>query len=144
MEPIVVTVLNDFTEYPGLRHCKISDDSGEEFYHKVLNYAFKDALEKRTKLIVELDNTAGFAPSFIDEAFGNLVYDFTLDEVKKTLEIRSNQEPSWVDTIKGPTYTKWEQRRISEDVPKITETHEPWYRLVKGQLELKLWLKKSV
>ena len=31
--------IKDFSEYPGLRHCSISDDSGEEFYHKILNKA---------------------------------------------------------------------------------------------------------
>ena len=31
----------DFTEYPGLRHCSISDDSGEEYYHKILNKEYK-------------------------------------------------------------------------------------------------------
>ena len=27
--------IKDFTEYPGLRHCSISDDSGEEYYHSI-------------------------------------------------------------------------------------------------------------
>ena len=33
--------IKDFSEYPGLRHCSISDDSGEEYYHSILNKEFK-------------------------------------------------------------------------------------------------------
>ena len=45
-------LIRDFTEYPGLRHKSISDDSGEEYYHKILNREFKDAYQKNFKLIV--------------------------------------------------------------------------------------------
>ena len=39
--------VKDFSEYPGLRHCSISDDSGEEYYHKILNSKFKETYEKK-------------------------------------------------------------------------------------------------
>ena len=38
----------------------------------------KKSFETKIKLQVVLDGTAGYAPSFLDEAFGNLVYDFGL------------------------------------------------------------------
>ena len=69
-----ISVLENFSEFPTLRYCNISDNSGEEFYHKVLNKEFKVAYEKKEKLIVNLDYTAGYAPSFLDESFGNLVF----------------------------------------------------------------------
>ena len=108
----ILKILKDFTEYPGLRHCSISDNSGEEFYHRVLNKAFKEAYEQNEKLIVDLDDTAGYAPSFLDEAFGNLVFDFSREIVSKNLELISNQEPLWKDMIKNETFNQWEERRI--------------------------------
>lgn len=59
-----ISVLESFSEFPALRHCNISDKSGEEFYHSVLNREFKGQFEKKEKLIVNLDNTAGYASSF--------------------------------------------------------------------------------
>ena len=41
-----VKVLTQFSEFPGPRYCKQGSYSGEAFYHKVLNEAFADALEK--------------------------------------------------------------------------------------------------
>ena len=105
-----ISVLEDFSEFPALRYCNISDESGEKFYHNVLNKAFKEAYEKDEKLTVNLDATAGYASSFLDEAFGNLVYDFTLDIVKSKIEIISEQEPHWKDMILNQTYPQWEAR----------------------------------
>src|SRR3546814_2342775 len=53
-----ISVLENFSEFPNLRHCSISDNSGEEFYHQVLNTAFKEAYEAGEKLSVNLDATA--------------------------------------------------------------------------------------
>ena len=61
---ITISVFSDFSEFPGLRHCAISENSGEEFYHNVLNKAFKEAYDNKTKLTINLDNTAGYASSF--------------------------------------------------------------------------------
>ena len=136
----VISILNSFSEYPGLRHCSVSDDSGEEFYHKILNHEFKRALDNKIKLKVDIDHTAGFAPSFLDEAFGNLVYDFTLNVVKNNLSIISNQEPYWKEMIENETFMEWEERRITNKAPKITENHNPWYRLLDGEFKKKVWL----
>ena len=131
--------MENFSEFPALRHCNISDNSGEEFYHKVLNKVLKDAYEKGEKLTVNLDNTAGYASSFLDEAFGNLVYDFTLDVVKKNIEIISYQEPHWKDMIENQTYMQWEKRRKNNQNPKVTKNHEAWFRLENNQLKSKIW-----
>lgn len=129
----------DFTEYPGLRHCEISDDSGEEFYHAVLNGAFYKAISNEKDLTVNLDGTAGYAPSFIDEAFGNLVYDFGLEIVKKHLEIVSEEEPDWKDMLYNETFPQWESRRIEGKKPKVTQEHTPWYRVSGSNIEKGQW-----
>jgi hypothetical protein len=135
-----ISILKDFSEFPGLRHCNISDKSGEEFYHSVLNKAFKEALEKKEQLIVTLDDTAGYASSFLDEAFGNLVYDFTLEVVSQNIEIISEQEPHWKELIEKQTFKEWEQRRKENKQPKITKEHNSWYRLINNQIQEKIWL----
>ena len=124
----------DFTEYPALRYYKLSDDSGEAFYHEKLNNAFKSSYEKGEKLTVDLDNTAGYPPSFIDEAFGNLVYDFGQNVILEFLIIKSDEEPDLIEELKNDVYPAWEARRNSKDAPTKTKKHDPWYALEDGNL----------
>lgn len=131
--------MDDFSEFPALRHCNISDESGEKFYHKILNKAFKEAYEKNEKLTIDLDATAGYASSFLDEAFGNLVYDFTLDVVRSKIEIISKQEPHWKDMILNQTFIQWEDRRKKKQQPVVTANHEAWYRLINNELKCEIW-----
>ncbi len=134
-----ISILNDFSEFPGLRHCNISANSGEEFYHDVLNREFRNAYIENHKLTINLDNTAGYASSFLDEAFGNLVYDFSLDIVKNHIVIISDQEPHWKDMIENQTYIQWEDRRKNKQNPKVTKEHEEWFRMIDNKLECKIW-----
>jgi len=134
-----ISVSRDFSEFPNLRHCSISDNSGEEFYHKVLNRAFVEVLNKNEKLCVNLDETAGYASSFLDEAFGNLVYDFTLAIVEKNIEVVSAQEPHWKEMILTQTFPQWEERRKNGKAPKVTANHGAWFRLVDKQLKQEIW-----
>ncbi len=134
-----ISILRDFSEYPGLRHCKISDKSGEEFYHEVLNHKFLEAYNTKQKLTINLDNTGGYASSFLDEAFGNLVFDFKLENVQNLVEIISTDEPHWKEMIEGKTYLEWENRRINDIVPKVTLIHKPWYRFEEDILKSKVW-----
>jgi hypothetical protein len=138
-----LSVSKDFTELPGLRNCSISDFSGEEFYHKILNKEFKISYEKGETLLIDLDFTEGYASSFLDEAFGNLVYDFSLDIVKKHVEIISNQEPHWKEMIEKESYVQWEKRRKNGEKPKVTANHEAWYRLINNSLKLEVWEQPS-
>lgn len=137
-----LSISRDFSKNPLLRYCSLSESSGEEFYHNVLNPAFKECYKKNEHLIVNLDYTEGYAPSFLDESFGNLVYDFGLKVVTDLLEIVSNEEPFWKDSIDG-YLKKWEQRRIEQKMPTVTIEHAPWYRLLNGKLECKTWIHPS-
>lgn len=129
----------DFDEYPGLRHCSVSEFSGEEYYHKILNDAFKKAYENKEVLIVELDGTDAYASSFLDEAFGNLVYDFTLANVSRLIKIISNDEPHWIKMLQEKTFKEWETRRKNNEKPIVTELHEPWFRLIDGEIKKEVW-----
>ncbi|MBO6659480.1 MAG: STAS-like domain-containing protein [Roseivirga sp.] len=129
-----IIFVKDFTEFPGLRHCSISEDSGELYYHKVLNSEFANSLSDKSDLILNLDQTTGYPPSFLDEAIGNLVYDFTLDVVKSNLKIISEEEPDLLDLIEKETFPQWEKRRVDSVKPKKTKRHEPWFRFLNGSL----------
>lgn len=134
-----LSIKDSFSEYTGLRHCNISENSGEEFYHTILNNKFKEAFEKGEQLEVNLDRVDGYASSFLDEAFGKLVFDFTLDKIKDYILIVSEQEPHWKEMIEQKTFPQWESRRIANQVPVVTKIHDPWYRIVNNQLKLERW-----
>lgn len=61
--------------------------------------------------MVDLDNTAGYASSFLDEAFGNLAYDFGKQAVLEYLEIISTQEPDWISIIRDETIPEWDEKK---------------------------------
>ena len=130
----------DFSKTPLMRYCSVSECSGEEFYHKRLNKAFKKALDTNDHLEINMDGVEGYSPSFVDEIFGNLVYDFSLKTVRNTIKIISKEEPEWETSITQETYPQWEERRKKKQAPKITEPHEEWWRLNEnGDLEKKVW-----
>ena len=117
MEKILIRVI-DFTEYPGVRYKhQGNNDTGEDFYYNVVKPSFEKALKENKLLIVDLDGTAGYASSFLDESFGNLVYDFPFEKIKSHLEIRSFEEPDWVDVINNETLTDW-KRKKDDDQPR--------------------------
>lgn len=141
---INISVKDNFSEYPGLRHCSTSEKSGEDFYHTVLNKVFSEAFLKKEKLSVNIDGTDGYASSFLDEAFGNLVFDFTLDIVKQSLIIISNEEPHWKNMLETKTFNEWEHRRINQIRPIVTIEHEAWNRLIEKELVSSIWEKPNL
>lgn len=134
-------VATDFSSVTGLRHCDKSEKSGEEFYHTLLNPKFYEALMKNENLDLELDGTLdSYAPSFLDEALGNLVYDFSLAVVKSRLNLHSQRNQSWIKMIEDETYPQWENRRLTGDIRLITVSHEDWYRrTADGEYEKGQW-----
>jgi hypothetical protein len=109
MEKILINV-TDFTEYPDVRYIDQDENSGEEYYYNVIQPNFELALSENKILIVDLDNTAGYASSFLDEAFGNLVYDFDFASIKKHLDIISTQEPDWKNIILEEILDIWKKK----------------------------------
>ena len=101
---------------------------------------FVDAFRNKEQCKIILDGGEdGYGPSFRDEAFGNLVYDFSLDIANKYLILESPGEELWKEEIVENTFPDWEKRRLEKDEPKQTEAHSVWYRLVKDKLELQIW-----
>ena len=138
MEEITIKVRDQFSEFPGLRlHNESPNVSGEDFYHKILNEKFYDAFKSNKHLVVDLDETAGYTPSFLDEAFGRLAFDFGLDAVKRTLIIVSKDEPSWENMIFDSTLILWERRRRENKKPVCSEDYpnKPWWHSSKNGLK---------
>lgn len=139
-----LNIAKDYSLFTGLRYCNISEFSGEDFYHKMLNKAFKKALDNNEKLTIIFDDVQddGYSPSFIDEAFGNLVYDFSASKVKEHINFISTKDPHIENQIINMTIPKWEKRRLEQEAPKKTKKHESWYRLTdNGQIEENIWIK---
>ena len=108
-----INILN-FSEYPGPRYKSQGNSSGEEFYIKVLNPAFAKCYSNKEILEVYLDGTAGYPSSFLDEAFGELVYDFSLDVVKRYLKIKTDRYLRHKSMILEETFPQWENKRIKK------------------------------
>lgn len=138
-----LSVARDYSELTGMRYCRLSDHSGEDFYHTFLNAKFTEAYRNDETVELDIDGTRdGVGPSFLDESIGNLVYDFSLEVVQNRLKVISVDQPHWLVMIKEETYPNWEDRRLHLLEAKITEPHEAWYRLVNGQLIKDVWIKK--
>ena len=90
--------VSDWSTCPGGRSRKDGPGSAEEFYEDVLLPKFRTAVGASEVLTVDMDGTAGYAGSWIDEVFGRLGYENNLDMVKY-LQIRSAEEPWLEDDI---------------------------------------------
>lgn len=76
-EKIVYDFAKEFTKTPGPRYESLGEFSGERFRNEVL----KKLLDEYSR--VEIDGsgiTTSFSPSFLSEAFGELVKEFGTDE----------------------------------------------------------------
>lgn len=94
-------------------------------------------------LEISLDGTSGYASSFLDEAFGNLVYDFSLDKVKSSISIVSEEEPEWKDMIENESFNEWEKRRKDQREPEKTVNHPAWYKYNGSEYAQRVWIQKS-
>lgn len=88
-------VATDFSRTPGPRRRKEGKHSGEEFREELLAPAAKSAIESGEDLVVDLDDTAGYGTSFLEEAFGGLVRNdgVSLAALLRVLKVVSEQEP---------------------------------------------------
>ena len=91
----------DFSIVPGSRKKDEGKNahSGEEFRIDYLIPKYLEAIEKRVKLIVDLDGTIGYGTSWLEEVFGGLVRAYNKEDVKRTLELISYEEPYLIDDI---------------------------------------------
>jgi len=97
-----LSIAQQFSRTPGPRFESEGQFSGEEFRRTVLLPLVREAMGERSKLAVDLDGTAGYGTSFLEEAFGGLVRH---DNIKSTellalLEFKSNEEPYLTEDVR--------------------------------------------
>ena len=119
MENVIVKVL-DYTTDPGPRYKRQDKEgvstSGEEFYTSILNKTFADCYRDSKELVLYLDEVSGYPSSFLDEAIGELVYDFSEKIVSKLLKYETVMFKRRVKQVLEETMPQWEERRIKGDV----------------------------
>ena len=124
MEKILIRVL-DYTEYPGVRYKhQVNKDTGQDFYYDMVKPYFQKAIDSDKILEVDLDGTAGYASSFLDESFGNLIYDFDYDKIFKYLNIKSLEEPDWIEIIFEETLVEWKKKKDENQPRKPENSYE--------------------
>ena len=101
MEKVKIKFIEDFTSCPGGRSRETGDSSAEEFYEDVLRGKYIEAQEKDVKISIDLDGAAGYAGSFLDEAFGRLGFEFGYEDVKDRVEFVTDEEPYLREDIMG-------------------------------------------
>ena len=100
----------DWSDTPGGRERKHGPWSAVQFYDERLGPAFDQALNDDSVVVIDLDGTAGFLPSFIEETFGGLARKHGTDVVLKHLDIICDDDPetlkdAW-DHVKNPKPAK--------------------------------------
>jgi len=100
-EKIYIYVVKEFSDFTGVRYCSDAPYSGELFRKTLLLPRFQQAVSEDKILIVNLDGAFGYTCSFLDEAFGGLIriHHCTLENVKKHLQIISDEEPHLIVEI---------------------------------------------
>lgn len=112
LKNIIYSIAKEFTDVPGPRKKSEGKYSGELFRETILIPKFQEARTKSVKLIIDLDGTFGYPPSFLDEAFGGLVEATKLkrDEILKTLVIHSSR-PVYIEKIRH-RMSLWEMEHL--------------------------------
>ena len=61
----------------------------------------KECISQNEQLIVDLDGTAGYGTSFLEEVFGGLIREekFKYQDLKNYLDFISEEEPDLIDEI---------------------------------------------
>ena len=92
--------VRDFTHTPGPRMRQDGPHSGEEFRDMHLLPKFIEAVEEGVCLNVILEETKGYASSFLEEVFGGLIRKgCRKKDVKKYLKIHSTDRPWYVREV---------------------------------------------
>jgi hypothetical protein len=135
MEKIVVRVL-DFTEAPGPRFINQGKHSGEQFYVDVLNGKMAQCIRENKDMDVLLDGTAGYPSSFLDQAFGELVYDFTKAVVEQRVHIVTVVNRRRKIKLENETYPQWEIKRKNSPLLKHEiQEYELYFIDANGELK---------
>lgn len=95
-KPVTIRIASQFSRFPAGRFNADGPYSGQAFRDRFL----VPALGKGKPFIVELDGTAGFGSSFLEEAFGGLVRAGCSPDIILGLMTLKSSDESLVEEIK--------------------------------------------
>ena len=99
MKEITINIALDYTKTPGGRYISEGEYSGEDFRVELLKPAFDRFINSDCDMTVILDGGYGYAPSFLEEAFGGLARE-TKNPKVRDIKIISEEEPGQVEKIR--------------------------------------------
>lgn len=106
MQSIKINISKDFSATPGPRYIKEGNFSGELFRKEILFDRVSEALEKDISFEINLDGTAGYGTSFLEESFGGLIriHKLSYEKIIEKMTLISEEEEYLIDDIKGYLY----------------------------------------
>jgi hypothetical protein len=115
MEALKIKIAKDFSLTPGPRYIKEGEDSGELFRSTCLVNKVKEAIANHIKIEINLDGTAGYGTSFLEESFGGLIREdkIPFHALKELFIITSSEEPYLIDDIKQYLIDAYEESKLS-------------------------------
>ncbi|GAB2457505.1 hypothetical protein GCM10011375_06260 [Hymenobacter qilianensis] len=106
----IINIAADFTDAPGARYKSDGPFSGEAFYEKLLLPAYIETVRDNGLLLVDLDDTWGYASSFISGSFGKLSQKYGAADVLKHIKFKSDDSPALIlkveNEIRNPIKNK--------------------------------------
>lgn len=87
------SLARDFSPHPGPRYKSQGKHSGEQFREKLWSW-----IQDGGPILLDLDGTSGIGSSFIDEAFGGLVFarNMTAADVRARIKLKSELDESYL------------------------------------------------
>jgi len=101
MQKINIKISREFSPTPGPRYIHEGKFSGELFRQQVLFPKVSNALETETPFEVDLDGTAGYGTSFLEESFGGLIriHKLSYDRIIELMTLKSDEEDYLIDDV---------------------------------------------
>lgn len=96
----VVNISQDYSKTLGGRWISLGEFSGEDFFKRVLEPSYLEAVKENSTLTIELDGTTGYPSSFLDQSFGELARKYGVENVNKALAFKAEVFAWVVDYIK--------------------------------------------
>jgi len=94
MKKYTINIAKEYSRTPGPRYEVEGQFSGEVFRKTIFAPIIKKAIEEGCKVEINLDGTAGYGTSFIEEIFGGLIREDKLKyaDIKRQLIVISTEE----------------------------------------------------
>ncbi len=97
---MTLSIVSDFSRTPGFRFYSDGPFSGQLFRETKLEPLFEESKNFDT-IVINLDGVAGYATSFLEEAFGGLARKYGKEVVLNRLTFISDEDPLLIEEIQN-------------------------------------------